>query len=176
MALKVRLKLSARSRQSSMCCCWSSPTGTCVALPEQLIERSYRILQGNAPICKNVSRLQDGVREKPGVQQRLIHFRVIPRIPRRGKSGLEGYRSWNVPHEEHTLTFHVVIRLSLPIGVIQLSIQASSAWCGFSSWWKMTDRSGLSPTASNTASMSLRATLRALGSCGSVSACHPTIE
>jgi len=28
----VRLKLSARSLVSSICCCWSSPTGTCVAL------------------------------------------------------------------------------------------------------------------------------------------------
>lgn len=38
------------------------------------------------------------------------------------------------------------------------------------------DLLGSRPMASNTASISLRAALSSFGSCGSVNACHPTIE
>ena len=44
--LNVRLKLSARSRHSSMCCCWSSPTGTCVALASLFSVLHTRRFQG----------------------------------------------------------------------------------------------------------------------------------
>jgi hypothetical protein len=38
-----RLKISHISRVSSRCCCWSSPTGTCVALHKvsNVIKRRY---------------------------------------------------------------------------------------------------------------------------------------
>ena len=63
--LKVRLNVSAISRASSMCCFWSSPTGTCVALI--ISETGGKQEVRYALVQQDVSRLQHGVCEETSI-------------------------------------------------------------------------------------------------------------
>lgn len=140
--------------------------------------------------------MENGIREEARVKKRLVDLEVVACVSRGRKSGLRQLQSQWYNSACRERTFHVVIRLNFPIGVMQFSIHASSAWCRFcsktkcmgtrsrshtsvcltSSWWKMIDRFGSRPTARRTASMSRRAALNAFGSCGNVRACQPTME
>ena len=86
-----RLKMSQRSRVSSRCCCWSSPTGTCVALPRSQTILAYLEYVFDLPISEDVCCLQNWIREEPRIQQRVLDFRLVIGVPRNGQPRLQ----WN---------------------------------------------------------------------------------
>ena len=88
-----------------------------------------------APVYEYVRRLQNGICKEAGVQEALVDLRFILCIPRCGQPSLSrSALGQNRREGTRSLTFHVVILLSFPIGLRQLRIQASSVWFGFC--WK----------------------------------------
>lgn len=110
--VKVRLKVMARSRTSSRCCVWSSPTGTLVAL---LCELEYILNTEPAAHLKS----KTSAAWSTGYASR----------PRR-RSDSDTSSSEFEFRETAILDFQVVIRRKCPTGVRVLRYQASSACSG----------------------------------------------